>query len=119
MPSTTGWTKFYFAFPVFALGLAISHWRISAEANLQKSDERKKQSQVGQTELPEPSGPFAVGTKIYNWIDRSRLEKATNNPRDFRQLVVQVWYPTKDSSGPVAPYISMLEAYRHVWEDAD
>ena len=120
MRSTTRSASSYFAFAVFVLCLEISHWWINVEANLQKNNEKKNQSRLGQTELPAPSGPFAVGTKIYHWTDRSRREKATNNnPRDFRQLVVQVWYPTADESGPVSPYISMLEAYRHVWEDAD
>ena len=89
------------------------------EANFQNIDKRKNQTQLGQIELPAPTGPFAIATKTYNWVDRSRVEKATNNPQDYRQLVVQVWYPTKDRSGPLTSYIPMLEAYRHIWDDAD
>jgi pimeloyl-ACP methyl ester carboxylesterase len=70
-------------------------------------------------ELPAPTGPFAVGTKIYDWVDHSRLEKATSNPRDFRQLIVQVWYPAEHGSGPTAAYVPMLESYRHVWDDTE
>jgi pimeloyl-ACP methyl ester carboxylesterase len=88
-------------------------------ANYQNIDPRKNQNQLGQIKLPAPTGPFAIATKTYHWVDRSRIEKATGNPQDFRQLVVQVWYPTEDRSGPLAPYIPMLEAYRHIWDDAD
>jgi len=47
------------------------------------------------------------------------MEKASHNPQEFRQLIIQVWYPTKDKSGPAAPYVPMLPAYRKVWDDAD
>jgi hypothetical protein len=51
---------------------------------------------VTMVELPAPTGPFSIGTKIYNWEDRSRRELASKNPADSRQLIVQVWYPTED-----------------------
>lgn len=70
-------------------------------------------------ELPAPTGPFSIGTKIYNWVDRSRRELASKNPADSRQLIVQVWYPTEDRSGPASPYVPMLSSYRHIWEDSD
>ena len=41
--------------------------------------------------------------EIYNWADRSRRELASKNPQ-IRQLIVQVWYPTEDRSGPASPY---------------
>jgi predicted dienelactone hydrolase len=69
--------------------------------------------------LPAPTGRFAIGTKIYNWVDRSRHEQASKNPADSRQLIVQVWYPTEDRSGPASPYVPMLSSYRHIWEDSD
>ena len=65
--------------------------------------------------LPEPSGPFPVGTRIYHWVDRSRREKASRNPADFRQLVVQAWYPAKINQEPVGPYVPELNSYRRVW----
>jgi hypothetical protein len=119
MRSITRWTRSYFVLALFAQCLQLSPRPINAQANLEKKEERKNQSQLGQVELPAPSGPSAVATKIYHWTDRSRLEKATNNSHDFRQLVVQVWYPTEDASGPLSPYVPMLAAYRHVWEDPD
>ena len=74
---------------------------------------------VTMVELPAPTGPFSIGTKIYNWVDRSRRELASKNPADSRQLIVQVWYPTEDRSGPASPYVPMLSSYRHIWEDSD
>jgi dienelactone hydrolase len=70
-------------------------------------------------ELLVPTGPFSIGTKTYNWADGSRHEQASKNPADSRQLIVQVWYPTEDRSGPASPYVPMLISYRHIWEDSD
>jgi hypothetical protein len=73
---------------------------------------------VTMVELP-ATGRFSIGTKIYNWVDRSRRELASKNPADSRQLIVQVWYPTEDRSRPASPYVPMLSSYRHIWEDSD
>jgi pimeloyl-ACP methyl ester carboxylesterase len=70
-------------------------------------------------ELLKPTGPFPIGTKIYEWADSSRPEQATKNSGEFRQLVVQVWFPVAASVKPTAPYVAKLEAYRHVWEPKD
>jgi alpha-beta hydrolase superfamily lysophospholipase len=70
-------------------------------------------------DLLSPSGCFGIGTRIYHWIDPSRHEKASKNPEEFRQLIVQLWYPSKERSGPVSPYVPMLNSYRHIWEDSD
>ena len=71
-----------------------------------------------QIELLKPSGPFSVGTKIYEWVDRSRPERA-NKSEAFRELIVQVWYPVKTELQPTAPYVPRLNAYRQVWEAKD
>lgn len=45
--------------------------------------------------IPTPSGPYyLIGTKIYRWVDSSRVELATENPSDKRNVIAQVWYPT-------------------------
>jgi len=69
--------------------------------------------------LPAPTGLFSIGTKIYDWVDRSRHESASKNPADFRQVIVQVWYPAEPGAGPTSPYAPRLSSYRHVWEDTD
>lgn len=57
-------------------------------------------------ELPSPSGPFAVGTTQFHFVDASRPEMHTANPVDQRELMVRAWYPaTVDASSKVAPYL--------------
>lgn len=50
-------------------------------------------------QLPEPQGPFPVGTLRLHWTDMSREEAFTSDPSDKRELMVQFWYPTaKDAT---------------------
>lgn len=44
-------------------------------------------------DLPRPTGPYAVGTEIFRWVDPDRPEAATDSPTDRRNVVVQTWYP--------------------------
>jgi predicted dienelactone hydrolase len=46
--------------------------------------------------LPEPSGPFIVGTTKLYMNDKSRPEVFTQNPEDIRELMVKVWYPAEE-----------------------
>jgi predicted dienelactone hydrolase len=56
--------------------------------------------------FPKPTGPYAIGTMTYHWIDTSRPELFTAEPNDHRELMAQVWYPAKNEpSAPRAPYI--------------
>ena len=45
--------------------------------------------------LPEPTGPYAVGTQYYLWTDTSRSDEYTSTPADFREVSVQIWYPAE------------------------
>jgi len=50
-------------------------------------------------ELPEPTGPYAIGTTRFHFVDHSRPESFTPDTTDRRTLLVQAWYPaefTKD-----------------------
>ncbi|MFF4378364.1 alpha/beta hydrolase family protein [Kitasatospora sp. NPDC001547] len=47
--------------------------------------------------LPEPTGRFAVGTRVVQWTDPERPETATPEPGDRRTVVVQLWYPAQRS----------------------
>lgn len=51
-----------------------------------------------------PSGPYAVGTTVYHWVDESRAEPYSDNPEDRRELMVQVWYPAGQAGGKRSPY---------------
>lgn len=56
--------------------------------------------------LPQPTGPYAIGTATYHWIDSARTEVYTADPTDRRELMVQIWYPAKDNSSlPRAHYV--------------
>ncbi len=53
-----------------------------------------------------PSGPYAVGTREFDWTDSSRAEPYTRNPADHRRTVVQVWYPAAaGAAGDTALYL--------------
>lgn len=61
--------------------------------------------------FPEPSGPYAVGTLTYHWIDAARPEIFTPDPQDQRELMVQIWYPASARpTSPRAPYIADASA---------
>lgn len=56
--------------------------------------------------LPTPDGPYGVGTGTYHWTDAARPEIFTSAPDDRRELMVQVWYPTRPGQpGRRAPYV--------------
>jgi predicted dienelactone hydrolase len=60
--------------------------------------------------FPKPSGPYAIGTLTYHWIDMRRPELFTIDPSEHRELIAQVWYPAEDEpSAPRAPYIQDAE----------
>jgi predicted dienelactone hydrolase len=40
-----------------------------------------------------PTGPYAIGTLTYHWVDASRSEVFATDPNERRQLMVQIWYP--------------------------
>lgn len=56
--------------------------------------------------LPEPSGPYAVGTHTFRWVDASRQETAAADRGDRRHVAVQAWYPAAGgNSGTRRPYL--------------
>jgi predicted dienelactone hydrolase len=61
--------------------------------------------------FPKPTGPYAIGTMTYHWVDTSRPELFTADPNDHRELMAQVWYPARNEpSAPRAPYIQDADA---------
>ena len=56
--------------------------------------------------FPQPSGPYAIGTLTYHWVDADRLEVFSPDPNARRELMVQIWYPAKQgSSSSPTPYL--------------
>jgi predicted dienelactone hydrolase len=61
--------------------------------------------------FPKPTGPYAIGTLTYHWVDSSRPELFTTDPNDHRELMAQVWYPAKNEPAAArAPYIQDADA---------
>jgi len=71
--------------------------------------------------LPAPTGPYAVGSHTYRWVDQARDEAATPDPADRRNVVVQAWYPAApgaaghstyiDGLGRLPPAVSLLPSF--------
>jgi len=49
--------------------------------------------------LPEPSGPFPVGTLSQELVDPIRKELYSGNPDEPRKIMIQVWYPAGSTAG--------------------
>lgn len=60
--------------------------------------------------LPQPTGPYAVGTRTVYLEDASRAEPRAKSPGAKRQLVVQLWYPAEPSTAPFAHYRRLRES---------
>ncbi len=64
--------------------------------------------------FPDTTGPYAVGTTSFYWVDQDRLEAYSPDPdlvyadppSESRQVMVQVWYPaTAGQDGEPTPYL--------------
>lgn len=55
--------------------------------------------------LGELAGEYDVGTVTYHLIDESRDEPQTVETGDFREIMVQVWYPADVDGEPLAPFV--------------
>ncbi len=45
------------------------------------------------TELPEPTGAFAVGRAIYDWRDDTAVDTLAPNPLTRLEILAWIWYP--------------------------
>jgi len=55
--------------------------------------------------MPVPTGPYNIGSEIVHLIDASRAEEFTDNADDYREMMVQLWYPTNMTQGKRAEYM--------------
>src|SRR5204863_8669671 len=44
--------------------------------------------------LPTPTGPFAVGRAIYDWIDDTKLDTLAPGVGTKQELLIWMWYPS-------------------------
>ncbi|MGM7681584.1 hypothetical protein ACSVDA_05450, partial [Cytobacillus sp. Hm23] len=73
--------------------------------------------------LPKPTGEYNVGKIIEHYVDQSREEVFTKKPSDYRELIIQLWYPTdmkitKNNRTPYHPnsayFIEEISKYLNV-----
>lgn len=56
--------------------------------------------------LPDPSGPYGIGRVGYEWIDKTRPDVYSADPKVRRALMVYVWYPaSRNATGSAEPYL--------------
>ncbi len=61
--------------------------------------------------FPPPTGPYAIGTQTYHWIDPTCSEALTTDAQARRELMVQVWYPaTPNAEARRAAYLPDAQA---------
>lgn len=59
--------------------------------------------------LIQPLGKYAVGTRVFRWVDSARTEQITKDPFDKRNVIVQAWYPAQpDGKGIHSLYLDGL-----------
>ncbi|MEU0567336.1 lipase [Nonomuraea sp. NPDC005983] len=64
--------------------------------------------------LPEPSGPYKIGTVSLHLVDESRKDPWVTTPRK-RELMVSLWYPARDvRRRPLAPWMPRAAADRYL-----
>jgi len=49
--------------------------------------------------LPQPTGPYQIGTTNFALVDEARPEAFTDDPKDHRELLVRCWYPGQSVAG--------------------
>lgn len=61
--------------------------------------------------IPAPSGPFQVGTRIFEMVDESRREIYSGKDEP-RRYMIQVWYPAEVKEGDArAPWMENAEIF--------
>ena len=63
--------------------------------------------------LPEPGGPYQIGTLTYQWTDPARVEQYNPDPESPeapRSIMVQIWYPALPAAdAEPAPWLDRLD----------
>ena len=103
---------------VLLISIGLTAAAASAEITMQLGPQvgvtlgRPSANAAGQrvAELPAPTGPYGVGTLLYDWRDDTREEQWSSDSGRGRELMVQVWYPAVHSEGrETEPYVPNFE----------
>ena len=54
--------------------------------------------------LPQPTGPYATGTRVEHLVDPVRMETHVAGSSRPREIMVQIWYPATPDHQPLASY---------------
>jgi pimeloyl-ACP methyl ester carboxylesterase len=64
--------------------------------------------------IPVPSGPYGIGRVGYDWVDASRPDPYSSDPKAHRELMVYFWYPAAqkpaDAKGAYLPGAQRMDA---------
>jgi hypothetical protein len=60
-------------------------------------------------EVPDPTGPLAVGKMQLTWVDTSRSEWMSASPGDLREVIGVIWYPAVKGTGGRPSYVFNLD----------
>ena len=63
--------------------------------------------------LPAPTGPYDLAIQDRHLIDQSRYEPFTENPDDFREMMIRIWYPIEPSTQNVP--IEYMDYWTFQW----
>lgn len=55
--------------------------------------------------LPVPTGTFAVGRTIADWVDHASVDTLAPTPGTKREVLVWIWYPAAPGSAPPDDYV--------------
>jgi hypothetical protein len=62
--------------------------------------------QASTFKLPDPSGTYRIGRVGYEWVDDTRPDGYSTDPRAHRDLMVYLWYPARrEAIGQTGPYL--------------
>jgi predicted dienelactone hydrolase len=62
--------------------------------------------------LPQPTGPYATGTRVEHLVDPVRMETHIAGSSQPREIMVQVWYPAAPNHQSLASYRRRRETTR-------
>ncbi len=68
--------------------------------------------------LPQPTGPYATGTRVEHLVDPVRMETHVAGSSRPREIMVQIWYPATPDHQPLASYRRRRETTlcRVIWQ---
>ena len=63
--------------------------------------------------LPPLTGSYGVGVKQYHLVDTNRPEYFTSEVDDYREMMIQIWYPTEKET--IDPYADYMDPSTFLW----